>query len=213
MRPEPIIAFFLEAANRNREAALGLVHSMGQREGAAAAGLAAHYARLCGFDLTAEEAQAMALAAGADRGGADGGGSSGKGERILVVEDEADILDYMAKILREDGFEVYEAPDAREAMRILRSGAGIQLVLSDIGLPGGTDGIALAKAALGEIPELKVMFVSGNAQGTLAEHGMEASDVELVTKPFLPADLLATVRRILDAECASRPSSEPLRPS
>jgi DNA-binding response OmpR family regulator len=127
-------------------------------------------------------------------------GASGNGERILVVEDEPELMDYIATVLRTRGYEVFEAADAKSALAMLRQEAGFQLVLSDIGLPGGMDGIALAHAARDEKPGLRFLFVSGNAHDALASRGMDGSHIELLVKPFRHAELLARVRGCLDSD-------------
>ena len=126
------------------------------------------------------------------------GGPGGNGRRILVVEDEIDVMNYVAAILRMEGYEVARTSDAQSALATLRSDTGIDLVLSDVGLPGGMDGFELGRMARSELPGLKVLFMSGHAREAPAAHEGDESHIELVAKPFSPEVLLARVKRMLD---------------
>ena len=108
--------------------------------------------------------------------------------RILVVEDDPDVRAYSAEILRELGFVVREVPNAKLALDLLRTDAGIDLLFSDIGLPGMT-GPELMREALKLRPGLKILLTTGYAQDSIIDHVRPERGVLLIAKPFGRADL------------------------
>ena len=121
-----------------------------------------------------------------------------QGETILVVEDEADVRSFMVETLRELGYSVVEAPDAPSGLRLLQAHREIDLLFTDVGLPGGMNGRQLAEEAQRRKAGLKVLFTSGYARNAIAHHGRLDLGVELIVKPFTYAALGARIRRILD---------------
>jgi CheY-like chemotaxis protein len=121
-----------------------------------------------------------------------------QGETILVVEDEADVHSFMVETLRELGYNVVEAPDAPSGLRLLEAHREIDLLFTDVGLPGGMNGRQLAEEAQRRKAGLKVLFTSGYARNAIAHHGRLDPGVELIVKPFTYAALGARIRRILD---------------
>ncbi|MFD1331740.1 PAS domain S-box protein [Methylopila musalis] len=121
-------------------------------------------------------------------------------ETILVVEDDDDVRVYSAGALRELGYRVLEARDGISALAVLgQADEPIDLLFSDVVLPGGMNGEQLAGQARGLRPRLKVLFTTGYARNAIVHHGRLDSGVELITKPFAFSDLAARVRDILDA--------------
>ncbi|MHB8886284.1 MAG: hybrid sensor histidine kinase/response regulator [Methylovirgula sp.] len=108
--------------------------------------------------------------------------------RILVVEDDPDVRAYSAEILRELGFVVREVPNAKLALDLLRTDTGIDLLFSDIGLPGMT-GPELMREALKLRPSLKILLTTGYAQDSIIDHARPERGVLLIAKPFGRADL------------------------
>lgn len=120
-------------------------------------------------------------------------------EAVLVVEDDADLRHLVVELLYELEYQVFDAPDGTSALKILEQNAQIDLLLSDVVLPGGMLGPDIAAAALRARPDLKVMYMSGYTDG--AEVGTIGSDtdIELIRKPFKLADLGHRLRRVLDS--------------
>jgi signal transduction histidine kinase/CheY-like chemotaxis protein len=119
-------------------------------------------------------------------------------EIILVVEDDADVRNYTVGSLRELGYVVFEAIDAASALSIVELEAGIQLLFTDLGLPGGMDGRALAERARTLRASLKVLITTAYAGSVLVHEGRLDPGIELLSKPFTFATLAARVRQSLD---------------
>jgi CheY-like chemotaxis protein len=112
-----------------------------------------------------------------------------------VVEDDPSVRMLVLEVLRELGYTAHEAADAKEAMPFLASGQRIDLMVSDVGLPG-MDGRQLAVMARHHRPELKVLFMTGYAESAAVRSGFLDEGMEMIVKPF-PLDLLAN--KIRDA--------------
>ena len=111
---------------------------------------------------------------------------------ILVVEDEVLIRLHLAEELRRSGYHVHEASSADEAMRLLRTVADIDLLITDIQMPGSMDGLALADWTSQMRPAMKIMIASANRVS-----GNRTYFHAVVTKPFEMSLLLQTVRELL----------------
>ena len=125
-----------------------------------------------------------------------------KSEAILVVEDDAGVRAYTTEILRELGYTVLEAATGRAALEILATHPEVQLLFTDVGLPGGMNGRQLADVARGQRRDLKVLFTSGYARNAIVHDGRLDPGVELITKPFTQAALATRLRTILDARAS-----------
>jgi PAS domain S-box-containing protein len=121
-----------------------------------------------------------------------------RGETILVVEDDDDVRDYTTGILRELGYVVLEAPNAPVALHIAGGQSRIDLLFTDVGLPGGINGKHLADAARKRRPGLRVLFTSGYARNAIVHDGRLDPGVVLITKPFTYAALASKIRDVLD---------------
>jgi len=119
-------------------------------------------------------------------------------ETILVVEDDADVRDYTSGVLRELGYRVIEAGDAAEALRRLDGERRVDLLFTDVGLPGGVNGRGLAEAARSQRPGLKVLFTTGYARNAIVHNGTLDPDVQLIVKPFTRRDVAQKIRTVLD---------------
>ncbi|MGN6550984.1 MAG: PAS domain-containing protein [Pararhizobium sp.] len=120
-------------------------------------------------------------------------------ETILVVEDDDDVRAYAVEVLRELGYRVLEAHDGPSALRLLdRQDGRVDLLLSDMVLPGGMSGADIAGKACDLLPDLKVLFTTGYARDTIFHHGRIDAGVHLLTKPFAFTELAAKVRDVLD---------------
>jgi len=120
-------------------------------------------------------------------------------ETILVCEDDDDVRAYTVEVLRELGYRVLEAHDGPSALRLLeRQEGNVDLLFTDVVLPGGMTGAVLAGEARALRPGLRILFTTGYARNAIVHHGRLDPGVELITKPFAYADLAARVRDMLD---------------
>ena len=117
-------------------------------------------------------------------------------EVVLVVEDDNDVRLFTSESLRELGFTVLEAYDGPSALKQLELHPEIQLLFTDVGLPG-INGAQLVAAARGLRPELKVLFTTGYARNAIVHQGRLDAGVELITKPFTQAALAQKISKAL----------------
>ncbi len=122
---------------------------------------------------------------------------SEQGETVLVVDDEPTVRMLVTDVLRELGYTVIEAIDSVSGLEILESGVRIDLLVSDVGLPGGMNGRQMADAARQGRPELKVLFITGYAENTALGNGRLGPDMAVLTKPFTVELLAERVREML----------------
>jgi CheY-like chemotaxis protein len=123
----------------------------------------------------------------------------GQEETILVCEDDDDVRAYTVEVLRELGYRVLEAHDGPSALRLLERQEGhVDLLFTDVVLPGGMTGAVVADHARALRPGLKVLFTTGYARNAIVHQGRLDPGVELITKPFSHADLAARVRQMID---------------
>jgi PAS domain S-box-containing protein len=114
---------------------------------------------------------------------------------ILVVDDEANLRMVMSDVLSDLGYEVIEACDSVTALRVLDADVPLQLLITDVGLPGGMNGRQIADAARARRPKLGVLFVTGYAENAAIGNGFVGSGMQVLTKPFSIDDF---VRRVKD---------------
>jgi CheY-like chemotaxis protein len=112
---------------------------------------------------------------------------------VLVVDDDSDVRDLAVEILADSGYRVLAAGNGSDALRVLAGEPAIDLLFTDIVMPG-LDGIALARQAVALRPELKVIYASGYAACGL----LDAAE-PLLAKPYRPAQLAAEIGRALAA--------------
>ena len=122
---------------------------------------------------------------------------------LLVVEDDFLVRLTLVDALSDLGFDVLEAEDARDALSLLCDRPDIDLILSDINLPGGSDGFALARAARVIRPGLPVIYASGRY--ARAEPHQQVSGARFLAKPFTPTLAVAVINELLgdEALCAT----------
>jgi PAS domain S-box-containing protein len=121
-----------------------------------------------------------------------------RGESVLVVEDNAPLRRLAVRRLEDLGYRTLEARDAAEALVVLRGAAPIDLLFTDMVMPGGMSGHELAEAAQALRPGLKILFTSGFTAIAPAEHGGPDLGRMLLTKPYQKAALARSVRAALD---------------
>lgn len=122
----------------------------------------------------------------------------GRGQVVLVVEDDTDVRTLAVKMLAGLGYRVIDAPDARAALDVLGSGERVDLLLSDVVLPGGMSGPDLVRRVRERDPALKVVFMSGYAAEAANRNGFVGAKATLLTKPFERRELAEALRRTLE---------------
>ena len=120
-------------------------------------------------------------------------------ERLLVVEDDPDLLALAAYLLRAFGYAVLEASSGEAALAMLADRADIDLLLTDVVLTGGLNGATLAERARVLRPGLRIVFMSGYTENAVLQGRGPAHNVRLIQKPFRKVELGAAVRAALDA--------------
>jgi PAS domain S-box-containing protein len=123
---------------------------------------------------------------------------TGGTESILVVEDDGAVREYVTAQLQWLGYHVFEASAGAEAMEVLNQTAGIDLLFTDVMMPGGMGGRELADAARQLRPSLKVLFTSGYTENSIVHQGRLDPGVRLLNKPYRREQLAAKIREVLD---------------
>ena len=125
----------------------------------------------------------------------------GRRETVLVVEDETEVRELLVSILRQQGYQVEQASSGAHALHQWnRFGSRIDLLLTDMVMPGGVSGSKLAQSLLRQQPDLKVIYTSGySADEVPNEHSLREG-TNFLAKPFSPDRLYATVRAALDGD-------------
>jgi signal transduction histidine kinase len=118
----------------------------------------------------------------------------GSGETVLVVDDEPLLRMVMTDALQDGGYRALEANDGPRALKILESDARVDLLITDVGLPG-MNGRQLADAARQKRPNLRVLFITGFAENAVVGHGQLAPGMEIMTKPV---EIAAFERKVRD---------------
>jgi CheY-like chemotaxis protein len=121
------------------------------------------------------------------------------GETVLVVEDEPVIRDLIVEVLQDLGYRALEAPDGLSGLRILQSRKRIDLLVTDVGLPG-LNGRQLADQAREKRPDLKVLFITGYASNATAANGFLEPGMEIITKPFAIEALATKIRSMIQVK-------------
>jgi len=116
---------------------------------------------------------------------------------VLVVDDEPTVRMLVVDALGELGYACIEAPDGAAGLRILQSERRVDLLITDVGLPGGLNGRQVADAARALRPDLKVLFITGYAENAVLNHGHIERGMEVLTKPFAINDLTGRIDRML----------------
>jgi PAS domain S-box-containing protein len=119
------------------------------------------------------------------------------GETVLVVDDEPTLRLLVTEILQDLGYATLEAADGAAGLRLLQSPARIDLLVTDVGLPGGMNGRQMADAGRSSRPDLKVLFITGYAENAVIGNGQLEPGTHVMTKPF-PLEALANrVRELI----------------
>ncbi len=119
------------------------------------------------------------------------------GATVLVVDDEPSVRMLIIEVLDELGYTMLEAENGAEALKLLQSGRHIDLLVTDVGLPGGMSGRQVAEAARAVDPSMKVLFITGYAENAVMNHGHLEPGMQVLTKPFAMDALAVRVRDML----------------
>jgi CheY-like chemotaxis protein len=117
------------------------------------------------------------------------------GETVLVVDDDPNIRMLLAEVLEELGYNVIEAEDAAQGLAVLQSGSAIDLLITDVGLPGGMNGRQMAEAARDARPGLKILFITGYAEKSAADDAQPGTYT--MAKPFALDALANRIKTII----------------
>jgi PAS domain S-box-containing protein len=123
---------------------------------------------------------------------------------VLVVDDEVDLLEVALAYLAEMGLKSYEAIDGASALEVIAQHAEIDLMVTDIVMPGGMNGMELAHKALALHPTLKIIYSSGFPSEALAEKSMPLIDGPLLHKPYQRAEFAAIIHRVMEGSNTTR---------
>ena len=125
---------------------------------------------------------------------------SEQGEAVLIVDDEPTVRMLLADILEDLGYSAIEAGDSAAGLKILQSDVRIDLLVTDVGLPGGMNGRQMADAARVARPDLKVLFITGYAENAILGEGRLAPGMAVLTKPFPVETMAARIRSMIVAK-------------
>ena len=119
------------------------------------------------------------------------------GETVLVVDDEPTVRMLVTEVLQELGYTAIEAADGAAGLKVLQSDVRIDLVVTDVGLPGGMNGRQMADAARVTRPGLKVLFITGYAENAVVSHGHLERGMHVLTKPFAMEALASRIKNLI----------------
>jgi len=119
-------------------------------------------------------------------------------ETVLVVEDQIDVGDYAEAVLTEFGYTVLRADNADAALTLLDGAGAIDLLFSDLIMPGGMNGVMLAREIKRRRPRMRVLLTTGYAESSIERVDARGAEFELIQKPYKRIDLAAKVRQVID---------------
>ncbi|CAO4148283.1 Histidine kinase [Methylorubrum extorquens] len=121
------------------------------------------------------------------------------GETVLIVDDEPTVRMLITDILEDLGYAAIEAGDSATGLKVLQSDVRIDLLVTDVGLPGGMNGRQMADAARNYRPDLRVLFITGYAENAILGNGMLPPGMAVLTKPFAMDNMAARIRSMIEA--------------
>jgi CheY-like chemotaxis protein len=128
-------------------------------------------------------------------------------ERVLVVEDEPQVLQFVSDQLKRLGYRVTAVPTGAEALMLLQHPRSFDLLFTDVVLPRGMSGVEVARRAQAIDPNLKVLLTSGYSEEVFEQHGRPGCDTPLLRKPYKSKDLAKALREVLEAN--PKPALQP----
>ncbi len=127
-------------------------------------------------------------------------GSAERGQTVLVVDDEANIRMLITEVLMELGYNAIEAHDGPSALKVLQSDLRIDLLVTDVGMPGGMNGRQLSDAGRIVRPDLKVLFITGYAETAAFTHDHIEPGMAVIVKPFSMDVLANRIKEMISAK-------------
>ncbi|MCJ2021808.1 PAS domain S-box protein [Methylobacterium sp. E-065] len=124
-------------------------------------------------------------------------GRAGQGETVLIVDDEPSVRMLVTEVLEDLGYTAIEAADSVAGVRVLQSNVRIDLLVTDVGLPGGMNGRQMADAGRERRPDLKVLFITGYAENAVLGNGYLSAGMQVLTKPFVLETLATRIRDLI----------------
>ncbi len=125
---------------------------------------------------------------------------NGNNETVLLVEDEPALLEIIELQLHSLGYQVLSAKDGNTALEVFNKNKGIDLLLTDVVLPGGMSGRNIAEAIEKQKPDIKIIYMSGYTENAIIHHGRLDDSATLLRKPFDIADLAGKLREALGSD-------------
>ena len=118
-------------------------------------------------------------------------------ETVLIVEDQVDVGAYAETVLQEFGYTTLRAGTAAEALALLAGAGPVDLLFSDLILPGGMNGVMLAREVKRRRP-IRVLLTTGYAESSIERVDARGAEFELIQKPYNRTDLVTKVRQVID---------------
>ena len=125
------------------------------------------------------------------------------GETVLIVDDEPTVRMLVTEVLAELGYAAIEAADGASGLKVLQSDVRIDLLITDVGLPGGLNGRQMADAARQSRPDLRVLFITGYAENAMLANGHLEPHMHVLSKPFAMEVLASRIKSIITGKQAS----------
>ncbi|MGN2430369.1 hybrid sensor histidine kinase/response regulator [Pseudomonas syringae] len=122
----------------------------------------------------------------------------GSSERILIVEDRADVAELAKMVLDDYGYVSDIVLNAHEALKKFESGNRYDLLFTDLIMPGGMNGVMLAREVKRRYPKVKVLLTTGYAESSIERTDLGGAEFDVISKPCMPHDLARKVRQVLD---------------
>ena len=120
-----------------------------------------------------------------------------QGETVLIVDDEPSVRMLVTEVLEDLGYTAIEAADSVAGLKVLQSDVRIDLLVTDVGLPGGMNGRQMADAARERRPDLKVLFITGYAENAVLGNGYLSPGMQVLTKPFVLETLATRIKDLI----------------
>jgi CheY-like chemotaxis protein len=124
----------------------------------------------------------------------------GSGETVLVVDDDPTVRMLVSEVLAENSYNILEAVDGPSAMNLIESDYRVDLLITDVGLPGGMNGRQVADAARVRRPDLRILFITGYAENIAIKNGHLEPGMAVLAKPFAMSALSSKIRGMLESD-------------
>ena len=120
-----------------------------------------------------------------------------QGQTVLIVDDEPTVRMLVTEVLEDLGYTAIEAADGVAGLKVLQSNVRVDLLVTDVGLPGGMNGRQMADAARTGRPALKVLFITGYAENAILGNGHLEPGMQVLTKPFVMEALASRIKALI----------------